>query len=72
MGGSRQAGGVERLIAQIAETEALLRRKKGELARASNSGAEVPASEIAMVLKLEVQLANLRAHVRLWEQTREG
>lgn len=63
---------MEQLQKQIQETEVLLRRKKAEVAQMSAAGASVSAVELGAILKLELQLANMRSFMRLWEQTREG
>jgi hypothetical protein len=56
---------------RIEELSALTRRKKSNVAVALQQGHEVPASELTGISKLEREIANMEALVRLRELTAE-
>jgi hypothetical protein len=56
---------------QTEETAAMTRRRKTRLARLMQMDEDVPASELLGISKLEREVANAEALVRLQELTRE-
>ena len=56
---------------QTEETAAMTRRRKTRLARLMQADEDVPASELLGISKLEREVANAEALVRLRELTRE-
>lgn len=60
----------DKLTKQVEETEAMLRRRKAQVAQALNANGNVSAEELDAITRLEIRLSNMQSILEANELTR--